>query len=144
MLLLSCAKELRDELYSQSVLLTFCNLWGMWLIVTMGDLLTIVGAGYKTRWNYVPNTIFNLFTPILFGNLGGAAVKITLPLMFGVLWLGNLVGSKINSATLRIVYNLLVLFLLTFAVDYITWGGWISGVRVMEMLGFGRSAPLAR
>jgi len=132
-------RELLKELRSQSPLLTLRNLWGMWLLITLADALTIYGSGSRNCWTFVPNAIFNLLTPMLLGNLGGAFSKMTLPLMLVILFAGNLVGGLIHSTGLRITYNLVVLLLLTASLDYITWGHWISFVRFLVALGFGRA-----
>ncbi len=122
--------------------LKLCNLWVLWLSVTIGDLLTLYGGLDQHGWVYIPHTLFDLFTPILLGNLGSPARKFTLPLLFTVLWLANRVGRQLSSSALRILYNLIVLLFLTASVDYLSWGGWVSGARVAQMFRVGH--PLAR
>jgi hypothetical protein len=109
-----------------------CSLWLAWFIVTFGDLMTGVESGESDSWTYIPNAIFNLFTPILIGNAGGTLV-ITLPLLVGGLFAGDLLGRRIPVKILRIVYNLLVLFALTIAVDVITWSKPMSLLRISEV-----------
>jgi hypothetical protein len=94
------------------------SLWFAWLLVTAADFATLNDSGYADLWNYFPNALFNLFTPILFGNLSAKGVPV---LIFGLL-LGDLVGKRIRFKSLRLVYNLLVLFALTTAIDEINWG----------------------
>jgi hypothetical protein len=91
------------------------SLWVAWAIVTAGDFITI---GPPTHWNYIPNALFNLFTPILYANWG----LITMLVLIAGLWAGDELGKRIKITVLRIGYNFLVLFLLTVATDMITWG----------------------
>jgi hypothetical protein len=102
------------------------SLWFAWLIITAGDLATIYGTSYTNRWDYFPNALFNLFTPILFWNLVGPArrsvLAVTLPLLFIGLFAGDLLGKRIKLKSLRLAYNLFFLFVMTVAVDVITWG----------------------
>src|SRR5580698_3197916 len=104
------------------------SLWLAWLIVTAGDFATIAGSGYTDRWNYFPNALFNLFTPILFGNLS----KTSVPLLFVGLFAGDWLGKQIKLATFRVTYNLLFLLGLTAAIDAITWGSPISIEKIRE------------
>ena len=94
------------------------SLWFAWLIVTACDLVTIYGTGYTDRWNYFPNAIFNLFTPILFGNVS----IVTVPLLVVGLFAGDWLGKHIKPTGLRVVYNLLFLLGITTAMDEIKWG----------------------
>jgi hypothetical protein len=99
------------------------SLWFAWLIITAGDFATLQGSGYTDRWNYFPNALFNLFTPILFGNLIKKSVLIvTLPILFVGLFVGDWVGKQIKFTSFRVAYNLLFLLVITAAVDVITWG----------------------
>ena len=97
------------------------SLWSAWLIVTMGDAATIYGSGDPDRWNYVPNSIFNFFAPILMGNFDFKH-PLVFVLLFGVLILGDQLGRLIRWPVLRIMYNLLVLSVLTATIDLISSG----------------------
>jgi hypothetical protein len=109
------------------------SLWFAWLIVTAGDFATLANSGYSDRWNYFPNARFNLFTPILFGNLAKKSVLIvTVPLLFVGLFAGDWLGKQIKLTTFRVVYNLLFLLSITAAVDAITWGSPMSIDKVVE------------
>jgi hypothetical protein len=100
------------------------SLWFAWLIITIGDLVTLSGSGHSALWNYFPNALFNLFTPILLGNLlaKGPVLVITLPLLFVGLFAGDRAGKPIKLKSLRFIYNLVFLCALTAAIDAITWG----------------------
>ena len=103
-----------------------------WLIVTFGDLATSFDAGEPHRWNFVPNALFNLFTPILLGNLSKhSALGVTASLLFVGLFIGDLLGRYIKLKSFRLVYNLLFLGALTAAIDMITWGSTISIKRLL-------------
>jgi len=74
------------------------SLWFAWLIITAGDFATLEGAGYSDRWNHFPNALFNLFTPVLFGNLSKAsALILTVPLLFAGLFAGDWSGNRSSS-----------------------------------------------
>ena len=104
-----------------------------WLIVTVGDLITLDASGYSDRWNYFPNALFNLFTPILIGNLAKASVLIvTVPLLFVGLFFGDWLGKQSKLMSVRVVYNLLILLSMTAAIDWITWGSPKSIERVVD------------
>ena|SRR5579864_7889184 len=96
------------------------SLWFAWVVVTAGDFFTLGGSGYSDVWNYFPNALFNLFTPILMGNL--ARGWITVPILLAGLFLGDLIGKKIKLKILRIAYNLIFLLVITAIIDVITWG----------------------
>lgn len=99
------------------------SLWFVWLIMTAGDFATLGGSGYTDRWNYFPNALFNLFTPILFGNLSKTYVLIVIvPLLFVGLFVGDWFGKQIKLTSFRVAFNLLFLLGITAAVDEITWG----------------------
>jgi len=109
------------------------SLWFAWLIITAGDFATLEGAGYSDRWNHFPNALFNLFTPVLFGNLSKAsALILTVPLLFAGLFAGDWFGKQIKLVSLRIVYNLVLLLGITAAIDGITWGSPMSIDRMVE------------
>ncbi len=110
----------------------FCSLWIFWFVITALYLLTFVGGGVEGNWNYGINNILGFFTPMGLGNLAGSFDRstkwvITLPLLFLVLFIGNFIGRKfLNSVLVRIVYNLIILILLTMAMDLIIWQHWVS------------------
>ena len=95
------------------------SIWTSWAIVTVGSLATARGMGYSDQWNYGPYHLFNLFTPVLVGNLD--KWQLTLPLLFGGLLLGDFLGRKFKRPVLRLFFNLGVLFALTVAADMICW-----------------------
>ena len=108
------------------------SLWFSWLVATAGDAATFYGGGDLHRWNYVPYALLNLFTPILIGNLIQRSILVmTLPLLFGGLFLGDLLGRRMKVKSLRVLYNLLCLFALTAAIDTITWGSPLSIQRAL-------------
>jgi hypothetical protein len=100
------------------------SLWFAWLIVTPGDLVKFSGSGYSVVWNYFPNALFSLLTPILLGDLLVKALLlvITVPLLFVGLFAGDQAGRQIKLKSLRLIYNLVFLCALTAAIDAITWG----------------------
>jgi len=104
------------------------SVWFAWLLVTAADLATFEGSGYADLWNYFPNALFNLFTPILFGNFSAKGVAL---LVVG-LFVGDLVGKQMRLKSLRLVYNLLFLFAMTVAIDVITWGSPKSIEKIQE------------
>jgi hypothetical protein len=69
------------------------------LLVTAGDFATLSGSGYADLWNYFPNALFNLFTPMLLGNLAARAsvLVITVPLLFVGLFVGDLAGRRVQD-----------------------------------------------
>ncbi len=94
------------------------SLWFVWLIVTLADLATAPGSAFSDRWNYFPNALVNIFTPVLLANI---AVKSVVVLLAALL-VGDFLGRRIKLRSLRLVYNLLFLFALTAAIDVMTWG----------------------
>jgi hypothetical protein len=96
------------------------SLWLAWLAVTMGDLVTFLFGDTHN----LPYVLFNLFTPILIGTIFGKppTLSITVPLLFLGLLVGDLLGKQIKWKSLRFTYNLVVLFVLTSAIDLINWG----------------------
>lgn len=104
------------------------SLWFAWLVVTAGDFATAYGSGYADSWDYFPNALFNLFTPILLWNFSAKGVTV----LFLGLFLGDLAGKWIRFKSLRLVYNLLILFALTAAIDEINWGSPKSIEKIKE------------
>lgn len=101
----------------------WASIWFTWAVVTAGDFLTLRGAGNDGRWNSLPNAIFNLFTPILYGNLAKPHLMgLVVPILFLGLIVGDWLGHRIRITTLRIVFNLAFLLSLTAAIDTIVWG----------------------
>ncbi len=100
------------------------SLWFAWLIITAGDFATLFASGYTDSWNYFPNALFNLFTPMLLGNLAakGSVLAVTVPFLVLGLLVGDLLGRRIKLKSLRLFYNLFFLFAITAAIDEITWG----------------------
>jgi hypothetical protein len=87
--------------------------------VTLCDLLTFfVPDGRRLH------ALFNLFTPTLLGNLipNWLTLSVTVTLLFAGLFFGDLHGPEIKLNAVRLVYNLLFLFILTAVVDMKTWG----------------------
>ena len=91
------------------------SLWFVWLIVTIADLATGPGSAFSDRWNYLPNALINIFTPVLLANI---SVKSVAVLLVGLV-AGDLLGKRIK---LRFAYNLIFLLALTAAIDVMTWG----------------------
>jgi hypothetical protein len=79
------------------------SLWLVWLVITICDFATIY-LGRGPRWNNFPYVLFNLFTPVLFGNFTAV------PLLLVGLLVGDLVGTRIPWKSVRLLYNLVVLF----------------------------------
>jgi hypothetical protein len=94
------------------------SLWLVWGVVTLGDLITLKRSGYSDDPNYIPNAVFNLFTPVLLGNFN----LFTIALLPVALWLGNRFGKLIDNVAIRVAYNLLVLFLMTVGIDVLLLG----------------------
>jgi hypothetical protein len=104
------------------------SLWFVWVVVTLGDWLTLERSGMSDDPNYIPNAVFNLFTPILLANFA----PITIALLLVGLWLGDHFGKRICTKTIRFTYNLLVLFLLTLGIDVLLWGKPVSLNQITE------------
>ena len=94
------------------------SLWFVWLIVTIADLATAPGSAFSDRWNYFPNALINIFTPVLLANISAKSVAV---LLVGLV-AGDLLGKRIKLLSLRFAYHLLFLFTLTAAIDVMTWG----------------------
>jgi len=72
---------------------------------------------------------------MLIGNLTKRPVlRVTVPLLFAGLLVGDLLGGRIKLKSLRLLYNLLVLFALTAAIDTVVWGLPMSIVRLLMNL----------
>ena len=111
------------------------SLWGAWLVVTFITFLLLMFAGGRgARWSHLPYAIFNLFTPVLLGNLSQRCLEVFALLGFTLL-VGGLLGRSIQWPLLRIVYNLSVLFTLTVACDFLVWGHWMSWAILHRALG---------
>jgi hypothetical protein len=88
-------------------------------------LLLMFAGGRGARWSHLPYAIFNLFTPVLLGNLSRRRLAVFALVGFTLL-VGGLLGRLIRWPLLRIVYNLIALFALTVACDFLVWGHWTS------------------
>jgi hypothetical protein len=99
------------------------SLWFVWLIVTFGDAVTMIGGGERAHWSYYPYALFNLFTPMYLGNFSVTSKRIvTIPILLGGLFLGDFMGRWIKRVSFRLAYNLFILFLLTVTIDLISQG----------------------
>lgn len=113
------------------------RLWFVWGVVTLGDLITLQRSGYSDDPNYIPNAVFNLFTPVLVANVN----LITIALLPVALWLGNRFGKLIDNIAIRVTYNLLVLFLMTVGIDLLLWGKPLSLHQATEAYGCVTTKP---
>ena len=113
----------------------FLSLWAYWLFVTLADVVTLYGAGNEGRWNHIPNAVFNFFTPILIGNLD-LNRPVIFALLLGGLLIGDLLSRAIPWATVRVVFNLILLAGLTGWIDSIVQGSWMSLDRLRLALHF--------
>lgn len=111
------------------------NLWFDWLVLTLIYLLTFVGSGTIASPFHLFNPSIGLFVPVALGNLAGIFdypknpyVGIYVAFVFiSSLLLGNILGRRyIKNNYLKILFNLIILFILTFLVDMIIWYHWES------------------
>lgn len=106
------------------------SLWFLWLVITLGNILTLGNSREPGTWNFVINPWFDLFTPILVFNWSVVTVLIVLAGLVA----GHLLTSRLSSAPVRILCNLLILFGLTCTTDLIMRGRPISLYKLLAHL----------
>lgn len=114
------------------------SIWTHWLLLTAAYAGTLFRSGNMTNWHYIVNPPIGLFVPIYIGNFAkslqsGLAI-LTFPLLLFGLYFGGRLAAAIAPRILpRLAIHLLVLALLSTAIDLILWPHPISLLRAAEV-----------